>query len=130
ARSARAAPRVTLTWPRPEPMEEGVSRPLLVPDADLAAQLDRLEDERGLGRAETLAAAVGAERVAQARGDVVARERARLLQADMQERRGQTTLGVTLLWDVHAWATANDCRPVLARSHLLLARTQSNLGDM
>ena len=107
-----------------------MSRPLLVPDADLAAQLDRLEDERGLDTAETLAAAVEAERVAQARGDVVARERARLLQADMQERRGQTTLGVTLLWDVHAWATANDCRPVLARSHLLLARTQSNLGDM
>ena len=61
---------------------------------------------------------------------MVARERARLLQADMQERGGQTTRSVTLLWDVHAWATANDCRPVLARSHLLLARTQRNLGDM
>jgi diguanylate cyclase (GGDEF)-like protein len=98
--------------------------------ADLAAELDRLEDDRGLDTAEVLTAAVELERLAQLCGDVVARERARLLQADMQERRGQTTHGVTLLWDVHAWATASDCRPVLARSHLLLARTQRNLGDV
>jgi diguanylate cyclase (GGDEF)-like protein len=110
-----------------------VPQPMLAPAAaGLGAELDVLEEDRGHGQdtAAILAAAVELERVAQARGDAVARERARLLQADMQERHGQTTRSVTLLWDVHAWATANDCRPVLARSHLLLARTQRNLGDM
>ena len=49
----------------PAPIELGVIRALPAPAAaHLAAQLDRLEDDRGQDTAETLAAAVGLERLA------------------------------------------------------------------
>src|SRR5439155_1075768 len=53
-----------------------------------------------------------------------------LLRADMLDRLGETQRAVRMLWAVHGWAAERDCRPVLARSHLLLSRTHHNLGDM
>ena len=48
----------------------------------------------------------------------------------MLDRLGETRRAVRILWAAHGWATERDCRPVLARSHLLLSRTHHNLGDM
>ena len=56
---------LTLMTACPAPIELGVIRALPAPAAaHLAAQLDRLEDDRGQDTAETLAAAVGLERLA------------------------------------------------------------------
>jgi diguanylate cyclase (GGDEF)-like protein len=104
-------------------------RPRPTPAA-LLARLEVFEDGRMRDVEEVLAAAVEIEHAAEAVGDPVIELRARLLQADMLERKGETRQGVRTLWDIHAWAVTNDCRPLLARTHLLLARTHSNLGDM
>src|SRR5947207_13091113 len=96
----------------------------------LAEQLDLLEDQRDREVEEVLAEGVQLQRAADAMPDPVLVRRAQLLQADMLDRLGETRRAVRILWAVHGWAAERDCRPVLARSHLLLARTHHNLGDL
>ena len=96
----------------------------------LAAQLDVLENQRDRDVEEVLAEGVALQRAAEAIPDPALARRAELLQADMLDRLGETQRAVRMLWAVHGWAAERDCRPVLARSHLLLSRTHHNLGDM
>ena len=101
------------------------------PDAAaLLARLEVLEDGRDRDVDDVFADAVEIEHAAGAIGDQVLQLRARLLQADMLERKGETRQGARTFWDIHGWAVANECRTLLARTHLLLARTHANLGDM
>jgi len=99
--------------------------------AELAAVLDGGEDDLEIGcdADATLAVAARVEQAADALGEVELTMRARLLRADMAGRKGQPT-AVRLLWEVNRWAAAHQCRPLLARSHLLLSRAYANLGDM
>src|SRR5205814_467688 len=96
----------------------------------LAARLDLLEDQRDREVEEVLAEGVDLQRAAEAIPDPALARRAQLLQADMLDRLGEVRRAVRILWAVHGWAVERDCRPVLARSHLLLSRTHHNLGDL
>jgi len=99
--------------------------------AELSAALDAAEDnlEIGCDADASLRIAVEVAEAADALGEAELAARARLLRADMSDRKGQP-VAARLLWEVNRWATEHDCRPLLARSHLLLARTYTNLGDM
>src|SRR4051794_41722240 len=56
--------------------------------------------------------------------------RARLLKANMWMRRGDRLgFAVREMWEVNRWAAEHDRRPLLARTHLLLAATFHTLGD-
>jgi diguanylate cyclase (GGDEF)-like protein len=97
--------------------------------AALSAALDVFEDTPVFDVDAALVAAIGVERAADELGDVALKLRARLLQADVAERKGKTKSVARTLWEVNAWARVNDCRPLLGRSHLLLAQAYNNLGD-
>src|SRR5438876_42211 len=98
--------------------------------AEVAAALDIVEGDLSRDLDGLLAVTVDAEAAADALGDEELAMRARLVKADISERRGYPIKVVATLWTVNRWATEHDCRPLLARSHLLLARTYANVGDM
>ncbi len=98
--------------------------------AEVAAALDVVEGDLGRDLDRLLAVTVEAEAAADAFGDEELAMRARLVKADISERKGHPIKVVATLWTVNRWATDHDCRPLLARSHLLLARTYANVGDM
>ncbi|HEU4425163.1 MAG TPA: GGDEF domain-containing protein [Pilimelia sp.] len=100
--------------------------------AALAASLEATEDnlEMGCNTDEALAVALRVRAAAEDAGDAELVHRARLLQADMSERKGRPAAVAQTLWEVNRWAIEHDCRPLLARSHLLLARMYYHLGDM
>jgi two-component system, cell cycle response regulator len=56
--------------------------------------------------------------------------RARLVQADTVRRRGDVAEAGRIAQDVWRWATDNDARHVLARSHFVLAAVHQELGDL
>src|SRR4051812_30658755 len=102
-----------------------VATPTLGPSVrdDLAVGLEALEYSKpGLDVETALASAIGFERAAEALGDDPLQQRARLVQADMYERLGQIPTAYRMLMEVNRWADGNVCRPVQARSHLLLSR--------
>jgi diguanylate cyclase (GGDEF)-like protein len=97
----------------------------------MAAELDVVEER--LNRVDpeaTMARAVAIERAAEALGERELWQRARLLQADLRERRGDGATAIRTIWEINAWAAEHACRPLLLRTHYLLARTFSNLGDL
>ena len=107
----------------------GAVRPMRTAD-EVAVELDKLEDWLGLDVDSALAGAVAAQRDAEALGDPELIQRARLALADVWDRKGEVASGVRILWDVNRWAAEHDCRSLLSRSHLLLARAYYNLGDL
>ncbi|OLB77322.1 MAG: hypothetical protein AUI14_16415 [Actinobacteria bacterium 13_2_20CM_2_71_6] len=95
----------------------------------LAADLDDLEDDLGYEIEAWLPQAAHIEREAEVLGEVDLVHRARLVQADVRLRKGQTLDATPTLLELHSWATEHDRPSVLARSHLLLSRTHRVLGD-
>src|SRR5581483_10573151 len=63
-------------------------------------------------------------------GEAVLRMRARLLQADVWQRQGQTAAASRLLREVEAWASEHDSDVLKARIDRLLARIYYALGDV
>ncbi|BFU47198.1 diguanylate cyclase [Krasilnikovia sp. MM14-A1004] len=114
-------------------------RPLTAPTPDdssacimatLAAQLDELEKTGPYDVDGTLPRVVALEEAATAAGAEMLLWRARLLRADLLDRRSVLADAVKLLWQAEAWAADNGCRPLLARAHMLLARTHVTMGDL
>jgi two-component system cell cycle response regulator len=101
--------------------------------AELIATLDAAEDNLEMGCDAEAAHALGVRVEAEATrlGEVELSFRARMLQADMCDRMGKSANVAQVLWEINRWASDHDCRALLARSHLLLARVYFyNLGDM
>jgi ATP/maltotriose-dependent transcriptional regulator MalT len=97
---------------------------------ELAAELGGFEDPVYCDADAALVSAVEVERAAGALGEEALVMRARLLQADMRQRKGEIAAVARPLWEVNQWAGEHDHRPLLARSHLVLARTFRDLGDL
>ncbi|GAA0805334.1 GGDEF domain-containing protein [Spirilliplanes yamanashiensis] len=97
--------------------------------AELAAELDDLENHQGHDVDAILARATDAAKAADMLGDDVLLHRARLLQADMHQREGNVGEAARTFLTTHAWAEQHDCRPLRARSHFHLALTFHYLGD-
>ena len=57
-------------------------------------------------------------------------ERAQLVKADLLRRRGNVAEAGRIAQDVHRWATDNDSRRTLARSHFVLSAVFQELGDV
>jgi diguanylate cyclase (GGDEF)-like protein len=96
----------------------------------LATQLDALEV---LGPQDLDAAfevAVRLEEEARAASAVDLQLRARLVQAAVRGRRGETAECGRILHDVNRWAAEHDHRYLLARSHRHLAAFFRQLGDL
>ncbi|GAB1644840.1 diguanylate cyclase [Krasilnikovia sp. MM14-A1259] len=98
--------------------------------SDLSARLDELEKSGGYDVDSTLSLVADVEQEAAAAGAHMQMWRARLLRADLLERRSALADAMKMMWRVHAWARDNDCRPILARAHMLLARAHTTLGDL
>src|SRR5437773_211650 len=98
--------------------------------ADVAAALDAVEADLGRNLDALLAVTVEAEAAAEAFGEEELAMRARLLQADISRRKGYPARAAGMLRTVNRWAADHDCRPLLARSHVLLARTHCDMGDL
>ncbi|MDT5036128.1 MAG: hypothetical protein QOE03_1313 [Micromonosporaceae bacterium] len=96
---------------------------------DLAIDLDDLENNQGHDIDALLAEAVRVERYADEMGEVVLGHRARLVQADMSQRKGEVGVAARTFSEIHRWAERNDCPALLARSHFHLALTYHYLGD-
>ena len=112
-------------------VEQPLSGP---PDSGLdRAALDRalvaLETYQGHDIDANLAAAVRLEAEAERLAQPVLVRRARLVRADMAQRRGEVAESAQILLEVHRWAEHHDCAPLRARSHFHLALTHHYLGD-
>jgi diguanylate cyclase (GGDEF)-like protein len=97
--------------------------------AELAAELDELENHQGHDVDVILARATAVAQAAELLGDVVLEHRARLVQADMRQRDGDVGQAARTFLATRLWAEQNDCRPLRARSHFHLALTFHYLGD-
>jgi len=100
------------------------------PAATLTATIDDLET---LSRFDPEGAAQRAEQALAAARELDLPEleqRARLIRADMLRRRGNVAEAGRIAQDVHRWATDNDFRHLLARSHFVLTAVFQELGDV
>jgi len=97
--------------------------------AELATELESLEDRFGADIGHILARAQQLELAAAAQGDEAAQERARLIQANMHRRGGDLALSARMCWAVNSWAAERGHRTLLARSHQQLSAIYDNLGD-
>src|SRR4051812_36707149 len=57
-------------------------------------------------------------------------QRAQLVRADFQRRRGNVAEAGRIAQDVHRWASANDSGHTVARSHFVLSAVFQELGDV
>jgi two-component system cell cycle response regulator len=57
-------------------------------------------------------------------------QRAQLVRADFQRRRGNVAEAGRIAQDVHRWATDNDSAHAVARSHFVLSAVFQELGDV
>ncbi|MBB5965688.1 sensor domain-containing diguanylate cyclase [Planomonospora venezuelensis] len=97
---------------------------------EISAELDVLESMSGYNIEAAYDRAVELERISEGLCETVLALRAKLVQVDVQIRWGELASVVPVMWQVNAWAVANGCRPLLARSHLLMARAYWELADM
>jgi diguanylate cyclase (GGDEF)-like protein len=97
---------------------------------EVAAALDAVEADLSRNLDALLAITVEAEAAAEAFGEEELAMRARLLQADISTRKGYPARVADTLRTVNRWAADHDRRPLLARSHLLLARIYLDVGDL
>ncbi len=95
----------------------------------LATALDELENYQGHDIDAILAQARELERVAEDLGDLVLEFRARLIEADMIQRKGDVGPAARTYLEIHRWAQEHDCTPLRARCHFHLALTYHYLGD-
>ncbi|MFC4059330.1 diguanylate cyclase [Planomonospora corallina] len=95
----------------------------------MAAELQSMEIKIGHDLETAFDRAVALEQAAEALGDTVLALRAKLVQVDVQTRWGELSSVIPVMWQANQWAAENDCRPLLARSHLLMARAYRDLGD-
>jgi diguanylate cyclase (GGDEF)-like protein len=95
----------------------------------LSAELDDLENHQGHDVDAILARAVAVADEADRLGDIVLGHRARLVQADMDQRAGKVGEAARTFLTIHRWAELHDCTPLRARSHFHLALTYHYLGD-
>src|SRR4051812_40309073 len=100
-----------------------------LPAAELAAELDRIEDELSYDIDAWLASAERIERAATALDETELVLRARAIQADVWQRKGHVAAAAPVFWTVHRWAAENGHRKMLARTHLRLAWVYRDLGD-
>lgn len=97
--------------------------------AQVAADLDAVELTTAQFPVEAGERAAQLERKAVEAGDEHLQLRALLVRADVQGRQGQSVASGRLLRSVHRWATENDDRYLLARSHRLLGTFFGSIGD-
>jgi GGDEF domain-containing protein len=95
----------------------------------LSELLDDLEHDRATQVQHRLRVAFRTEAEARLIGATDLEMRARLIQADMLQRTGQTTTAAAMATEVNRWAREHGPRPLLARSHLILAAIFENVGD-
>jgi diguanylate cyclase (GGDEF)-like protein len=95
----------------------------------VAAALDELEYHRSVDVRARLQRAQVVEQEAAAVGSPRLQQRARLVQADMLQRIGQTTTAARMATDVNRWAAIHGPPALLARSHLVLSTIFENVGD-
>jgi len=96
---------------------------------ELTRELDDLENSQGHDVEAIFAGAARIERAAGVLRETVLVCRARLVQADMDRRRGQVGRAARTFAEIHRWAELNQSQPLLARSHFHLALTYHYLGD-
>ena len=106
----------------------GVDSPSRAPN-ELADLISELELKPIFDVGLSYADALEIERRAIEVGDVQLQMRARLVQGDMLDRKGDVAGGAKIVWAVNRWAANCGNRPILARSHVLLSSTYHNLGD-
>ncbi len=95
----------------------------------LATAMDELENYQGHDIDVILARATELQRAAAHLGDLVLEFRARLVQADMSQRKGDVGSASRTYLEIHRWAQKHDCTPLRARCHFHLALTYHYLGD-
>ena len=97
--------------------------------ARISARLDELEFHRAVDVEYRLDGALKAESEAARIGATDLEFRARLVRADMLQRKGLGAEAAALAADVNRWARENGPQSLLARSHLVLAAVFENVGD-
>jgi hypothetical protein len=97
--------------------------------AQMSARLAPFEHDNKMDIEAASAAAAEVEKAAQAAGEIDLVMRARLVQADIADRKGQCTAAVPMIWAVNRWALETQNHALLAQSHGLLARCFRSLGD-
>ncbi|OJF09372.1 hypothetical protein BG844_37980 [Couchioplanes caeruleus subsp. caeruleus] len=98
--------------------------------ARMTQVVDEYEDLADFDVAEAQATALMIERAADEAGETELRWRARLLQADMVERRGELASAAKMIVEVLEWAQVSGCMRVQSRSHRVLARLYHAMGDL
>jgi two-component system, cell cycle response regulator len=92
-----------------------------VGELEMLARFDSGTSELRAERAVTLARDLGLTELEQ---------RAQLIKADLLRRRGHVAEAGRIAQDVQRWATDNDSRRPLARSHFVLSAVFQELGDV
>jgi two-component system, cell cycle response regulator len=92
-----------------------------VVELEMLARFDRGSAEQRAERAVATARELGLTELEQ---------RAQLVKADLLRRRGNVAEAGRIAQDVHRWATDNDSRRTLARSHFVLSAVFQELGDV
>src|SRR4051812_37388690 len=92
-----------------------------VVELEMLARFDRGNAEQRAERAVATARELGLTELEQ---------RAQRVRADLLRRRGNVAEAGRVAQDVHRWATDNDSRRTLARSHFVLSAVFQELGDV
>ncbi len=95
----------------------------------LANELEELERHRATDVDLRFTGAIRIDRAAGIAKMPDVQMRARLVQADMLLRRGDTAQGARIAIEVNRWADAHGPQSLLARSHLVLSSTYEVLAD-
>ncbi|MFI5491748.1 diguanylate cyclase [Actinoplanes sp. NPDC051859] len=98
--------------------------------ARMALVVDDYEDLADFDIAEAEAIALRIAFAAGKAGETELHWRARLLQADMVDRRGELATAAKMIVEVLEWAQVGDCRRVISRAHRVLARLYRAMGDL
>ena len=97
--------------------------------ARLSRVLDELEFHRSTEVEYRLDGAYRAEADALAIGAIDLQMRARLVEADMLQRKGQGAAAASIATEVHRWTREHHAESLRARSHLVLAGIFEHVGD-
>jgi two-component system cell cycle response regulator len=119
--------------PPPETDERIPALPSAADDrraADLLATVGELEMLARFDRGSAEQRAEEAVTAARELGLTELEQRAQLIKADLLRRRGNVAEAGRIAHDVHRWATDNDSRRTLARSHFVLSAVFQELGDV
>jgi diguanylate cyclase (GGDEF)-like protein len=92
-----------------------------VAELELVSRFDRGGAEQRADRARATARELGLPGLEQ---------RAQLVRAELLRRRGHVAEAGRIAQDVHRWATDNDARATVARSHFVLSAIFQELGDV